>query len=122
MTLEQLKKICRSLKAVEEKMPFDDQVLVFMVRGKMFCLTDIVDYQFINLKCDPDEAMIFREIYPEVTAGYHMNKRHWISVYDHDDIIRELIEDLIQNSYELVVTKLKKFDRQRIEIIKSLAH
>ena len=51
-----------------------------------------------------------------------MNKRHWISVYDHDDIIRELIEDLIQISYELVVTKLKKVDRQRIEILKSLAH
>lgn len=40
-------------------MPFDDQVLVFTVRGKMFCLTDSVGYEFINLKCDPDETMIF---------------------------------------------------------------
>lgn len=59
MTLEQLKKFCRPLKGVEEKMPFDDQVLVFTVRGKMFCLTDSVDYEFINLICDLDETMIF---------------------------------------------------------------
>lgn len=59
MTLEQLKQFCHSLKCVEQKMPFDDQVLVFTVRGKMFCLTDSVDYEFINLKCDPDETMIF---------------------------------------------------------------
>ena len=66
--------------------------------------------------------LIYYSPYPFIRTGYHMNKRHWISVYDHDDIIRELIEDLIQISYELVVTKLKKVDRQRIEIIKSLAH
>ena len=108
MTLEQLKKICRSLKAVEEKMPFDDQILVFTVRGKMFCLTDIVDYRFINLKCDPDEAMIFREIYPEVTAGYHMNKRHWNSVNVHGSLSEDLLQEWIVNSYELVVAKLPK--------------
>ena len=59
MTLEQLKKFCRSHKGVEEKMPFDCQWLVFTLLGKMFCLTDSVDYEFINLICDPDETMIF---------------------------------------------------------------
>ncbi|MCJ8145937.1 MmcQ/YjbR family DNA-binding protein [Acinetobacter sp. A3.8] len=108
MTLEQLKQFCHSLKGVEEKMPFDDQVLVFTVRGKMFCLIDSVDYQFINLKSDPDEATIFREIYPEVTAGYHMNKRHWNSVNMHGSLSEDLLQEWIINSYELVVAKLPK--------------
>lgn len=108
MTLEQLKQFCRSLKGVEEKMPFDDQILVFTVRRKMFCLTDILDYRFINLKCDPDEAMIFREIYPEVTAGYHMNKRDWNSVNVLGLLSVDLLQEWIVNSYELVVAKLPK--------------
>ena len=74
----------------------------------------------MNLKVDPTHGEMLRDIYPFIRTGYHMNKQHWISVYDYDEIDRELIEDLIQSSYELVVTKLKKVDRQRIEILKSL--
>ena len=75
----------------------------------------------MNLKVDPTHGEMLRDIYPFIRTGYHMNKRHWISVYDHNEIDRELIEDLIQSSYELVVTRLKKVDRQRIEILKSLS-
>ena len=89
-------------------MPFDDQVLVFTVLGKMFCLTDSVDYQFINMKSDPDEAMIFREIYPEVTAGYHTNKRNWNSVKVLGLVSEDLLQEWIIHSYELVVGKLPK--------------
>ena len=52
--------------------------------------------------------MIFREIYPEVTAGYHMNKRHWNSASIHGSLSEDLLQEWIVNSYELVVAKLPK--------------
>ncbi|EKE23182.1 MAG: hypothetical protein ACD_6C00571G0001 [uncultured bacterium] len=49
-----------------------------------------------------------------------MNKQHWISVYEDKDLDEALIKDLVLNSYELVVSKLKKVDRQRIELLKTV--
>ncbi len=80
MNIEELRDYCLSLKGVEEKMPFDDKTLVFTVKNKMFCLTDIETYEFVNLKCDPETAIELREKYSEVTPGFHMNKKHWNSV------------------------------------------
>ena len=111
------------LTASECSQPFMPECDVYKVMDKIYLMTFTLNgIAVINLKVDPVHGDMLRDIYPFIRTGYHMNKRHWISVYDHDDIIRELIEDLMQISYELVVTKLKKVDRQRIEIIKSLAH
>ena len=70
MNIEDLRTFCLSLKGTEEKLPFDDRTLVFYVKGKMFCLTDIEDYDSINIKCDPEEAIMLRERYEEVIPGY----------------------------------------------------
>ena len=80
MNIEELRNFCLSLKGAEESMPFDDKTLVFSVKGKMFCATDINIYEFVNLKCDPDKAIQLREQYNEVIEGYYMNKKHWNSV------------------------------------------
>ena len=80
MNIEELREFCLSFKGAEENFPFDEEILVFSVKGKMFCLTNINQYERINLKCDPDEAIELREQYAEVTAGWHMNKKHWNSV------------------------------------------
>ena len=77
MNIEELRNFCLSLKGAEESMPFDDKTLVFSVKGKMFCATDINTYEFVNLKCDPDKAIQSREQYNEVIEGYYMNKKHW---------------------------------------------
>lgn len=61
MNIEELRNFCLSLKGAEESMPFDDKTLVFSVKGKMFCATDINTYEFVNLKCDPDKAIQLRE-------------------------------------------------------------
>ena len=76
MNIEELRNFCLSLKGAEESMPFDDKTLVFSVKGKMFCATDINTYEFVNLKCDPDKAIQLREQYNEVIEGYYMNKKH----------------------------------------------
>lgn len=61
MNIEELRNFCLSLKGAEESMPFDDKTLVFSVKGKMFCATNINTYEFVNLKCDPDKAIQLRE-------------------------------------------------------------
>lgn len=108
MNIEELREFCLSLRASEESFPFDDEILVFSVKGKMFCLVNIVKYEFINLKCDPEEAIELREQYPEVTAGWHMNKKHWNSVYINGKISNNLLKKWIANSYNLVVKGLPK--------------
>ncbi len=108
MNIEALREYCLSLKGAEEKMPFDDRVLVFYVKGKMFCLTNIENYEYINLKCDPETAIELREQYEEVTPGYHMNKKHWNSVKPNGRITNQLMKKWILDSYNLVVSGLPK--------------
>ena len=74
----------------------------------------------INLKVEPDHGAMLRDIYPYIHTGWHMNKQHWISVYEDENLDEALIEDLVLNSYELVILKLKKVDRQRIELLKTV--
>lgn len=108
MNIEELREFCLSLKASEESFPFDDEILVFSVKGKMFCLVNITKYEFINLKCYPEEAVELREQYAEVTAGWHMNKKHWNSVQINGKISDNLLKKWILNSYKLVVKGLPK--------------
>ena len=74
----------------------------------------------INLKVAPDHGAMLRDIYPYIRSGWHMNKQHWISVYENNELDEPLIEDLVQNSYELVVSKLKKAEKVRIELLRTL--
>jgi predicted DNA-binding protein (MmcQ/YjbR family) len=108
MNIEELRTFCLSLKGTEEKLPFDDRTLVFTVKGKMFCLTDIEDYESINLKCDPEEAVLLRERYEDVIPGYHMNKNHWNTVKTNGNIPDNLLKEWIRKSYDLVVSGLPK--------------
>ncbi len=115
MNIEELRDYCLSLKAVEEKMPFDDKTLVFTVKDKMFCLTNIETFEFVNLKCDPEMAIELRERYSEVTAGFHMNKKHWNSVKPRGKITNQLMKSWILNSYNLVVAGLPKKVKKELE-------
>ena len=108
MNIEELRNFCLSLKGAEESMPFDDKTLVFSVKGKMFCATDINTYEFVNLKCDPDKAIQLREQYNEVIEGYYMNKKHWNSVNTKGKITDKQFQEWIKDSYDLVVLALPK--------------
>ena len=108
MNIEELRNFCLSLKGAEESMPFDDKTLVFSVKGKMFCATDINTYEFVNLKCDPDKAIQLREQYDEVIEGYYMNKKHWNSVKTNGKITDKQFKEWIKDSYDLVVLGLPK--------------
>ncbi len=107
---------CMSKPGVEETFPFDKNTLVMKVKGKMFALTGIDNEHFkVNLKCDPDRSIELREAYEEVQPGYHMSKKHWNTVDGEGDLPDELFLQLIDHSYDLVVSKLPKKIREEME-------
>ena len=101
--------------------PFGDGCDVFKVMDKVFMLSFHLEGKAaINLKVLPDNGNMLRDIYPFIRAGWHMNKQHWISVFTDEALEDELLQDLVLNSYELVVSKLKKAKQQRIELLRLL--
>ncbi|MEM6318530.1 MAG: MmcQ/YjbR family DNA-binding protein [Bacteroidota bacterium] len=118
MDIETFRNYCLSKKGVEETFPFDEETLVFKVMGKMFALTSFRREDFrVNLKCDPERAVELREEYSQITAGYHMSKKHWNTVEMEAGLSDEFLLELVNHSYDLVVQKLKKADR---EVLKNL--
>ena len=102
-------------KGAAEEMPFGPSALVFKVMGKMFALIGVDDDPLrMNLKCDPDYALLLRQRYTGVIPGYHMNKQHWNTVVLDDSVPDDLILDMIDDSYDLVVKGLRRVDRLRI--------
>ena len=100
--------------------PFGDGCLVHKVVDKVFMLSLYLNgHAIINLKVQPEHGAMLRDFYPYIRAGWHMNKQHWISIFADEDLDAQLVQDLVLNSYELVVAKLKKVERQRIELLRS---
>ena len=103
MNIEEYRTYCLSKKGVTEGFPFGGETLVFKVMGKMFALTDVDGFESVNLKCDPERALELRSSYEAVNPGYHMNKKHWNSIYiKGNDINNNLIKEWILDSYNLV--------------------
>src|SRR5690606_31927539 len=111
-TITDLYQICSAYRGVTESFPFDEETLVFKVGGKIFLLTSFADWEAgnpsVNLKCNPERALELREEYMAVQPGYHMNKKHWNTVFVHQDLPLHEIKKLIDHSYELVFQQLSK--------------
>ena len=115
MNLEFLQKFLLKKKGTTEETPFGPEALVYKVMGKMYALIAWEENPLrISLKCDPDFALALRAKYPAVTAGYHMNKRHWNTIMLDGSVPEDEILEMIDDSYDLVVKKLKKADRERL--------
>jgi predicted DNA-binding protein (MmcQ/YjbR family) len=106
MDIEEIREYCLAKKGVTEEFPFDETTLVFKVMGKMFVLTTLEANLYLNLKCEPAKAIELRESNPAVQPGYHMNKKHWNTVYIDGSMSRDLLRELIDHSYDLVVDGL----------------
>ena len=116
MDIESYRDYCISKPYVTEEFPFDANTLVFKVLGKMFALTNVEVFASVNLKCDPETAMELRENYTAVIPGYHMNKKHWNTVMMDGRVPDELIKEWTDNSYQLVVDKLPKKERENFHL------
>ncbi|WP_268811686.1 MmcQ/YjbR family DNA-binding protein [Mycobacterium kyorinense] len=107
--------MCGSLPAAVEGYPFGDGVAVFKVGGRMFALVSLDgDPGTVNLKCDPDIAVNLRARHRAVRPGYHQNKRHWNTVELDGSIPDDELEEMIDHSYELVVSQLPRARRERL--------
>jgi predicted DNA-binding protein (MmcQ/YjbR family) len=95
--------------------PFGPEWEVYKVRGKVFMLmTQVTGEPLVILKSAPDEATALRDKYAEITPGYHMNKKHWITLKGGKTIDETLVEELVTDSYLLVVSGLAK-SRQPVD-------
>jgi predicted DNA-binding protein (MmcQ/YjbR family) len=120
MNIEELREYCLSLEGVTESLPFDEFSLVMKVQGKMFALIPLENTETqITLKCDPELAVRLREEYEAVTPGYHFNKKHWNTVRIGSSVSRRFLCQMIQDSYNLVVSGLPKKLREELREAKN---
>jgi predicted DNA-binding protein (MmcQ/YjbR family) len=98
-----------------EDYPFGDGVAVFKVAGKMFALVSLDEPPgSVSLKCDPDMAVALRARYAAITAGYHLNKRHWNTIELDGSVPEDEVADLIDHSYEVVMAGLTRGVRDKL--------
>jgi predicted DNA-binding protein (MmcQ/YjbR family) len=105
VNLESFRDYCLKKAGVTEEFPFGEDTLVFKVHGKMFALTDVENFESINLKSLPEDAVQLREQYAGVLPGYHMNKKHWNTVLMDGGVADNLVKKWIDQSYNLVAAK-----------------
>lgn len=115
MNIESFRDYCLAKPMTTESLPFGPNTLVIKVAGKMFALCDIDEFQSINLKCDPERALELRAEHTGITGGYHMNKKHWNTVMCDGSVSDDLMIELIDHSYDLVVKSLSKSIREEIK-------
>ncbi|TQM09638.1 putative DNA-binding protein (MmcQ/YjbR family) [Pseudonocardia kunmingensis] len=115
VTPEELRAACLAFAGAGEEFPFDESTSVFKVAGKIFALGRLDGLPLrVSLKCDPDLAVQLRMSHPAVTAGYHLNKRHWNTVLLDGSVPDDLVREIIEDSYDLVVARLPKAQRERL--------
>jgi predicted DNA-binding protein (MmcQ/YjbR family) len=106
---------CGAKPGSAEDYPFGDEVAVFKVLGRMFALVSLGSPPgSVSLKCDPDLAPDLRARYAAITPGYHLNKRHWNTVELDGSVPDDELLDLIDHSYDLVVARLPKSQRNSL--------
>ncbi len=108
-----------NLKGSKSSKPFGPDALVFKVMNKMFALvSQMVDIPRITLKCNPVDGIVLTSQFEFIVPGYHMNKKHWITISLKGDVPTEMITDLASKSYDLIVSNLTKADKKKLEQIK----
>jgi predicted DNA-binding protein (MmcQ/YjbR family) len=112
VTGDHLRDWCLSMPGAIEDFPFAPGVSVFKVAGKMFALTRLTDDPLtVSIKCDPVLAESLRSAYASIVPGYHLNKRHWLTVTLNEDAADDMVRDLVQDSYDLVKPKRSRPQR-----------
>lgn len=117
MNIEEIRDYCIAKPGVTEELPFGPDTLVFKLGGKIFLLIGLAQIEDLcfNVKCDPEYAQELRSNYPDtVFPGYHMNKKHWNTVYCQRALDDKRICSFIEDSYSLVFSSLPRSIRESI--------
>lgn len=109
MDFDTLKKYLLEKPESKLEFPFGPDTIVYKVMGKMFALISWQDDPMrLNLKCDPELSVHLREVHEGITPGYHMSKIHWNTIILDGSVDNELIFEMVDHSYKLVVAGLPK--------------
>lgn len=111
MTPDDLLEFCLSLPQAEETFPFGEETSVFKTtgNGKIFALTEFgADPLTISLKVYPEDSLALQAEYPQITPGYHLNKKHWVTIVLDGGVPDALVEQLIRGSHALVRPKVRR--------------
>lgn len=105
-----------SFRGAGSSYPFGPEALVYKVRGKMFALVSGEDRSAtVTLKCSPEDGELLVSQFAAIQPGYHMNKRHWLTIDLSGDVPGALLRDLAGDSYALVLKGLPKSVRAELE-------
>ena len=115
MNAIELRLWCLQQPGAVEEFPFGPEHSVFKVAGKMFALSALDRTPLeVSVKCEPELAVQLRNTYAAIRPGYHLNKRHWNTIALDGNLPDRLVRDLIEDSYDLVVSGLPKRTRERL--------
>ncbi|MGH2947170.1 MAG: MmcQ/YjbR family DNA-binding protein [Solirubrobacteraceae bacterium] len=115
MDATELRRWCLQHAGAIEEFPFGPEHSVFKVAGKMFALSALERAPLeVSVKCEPELAAQLRHTYLAIRPGYHLNKRHWNTITLDGSLPDQLARDLIEDSYDLVVSALPKCLRQQL--------
>lgn len=123
MNIEEVRDYCLSLPFATERCPFGPDTLAMEIGGRMFCLMTLDgEWSFFNIKVDPDYGVELCDRYSGIRPGYHMNKRHWVSVDFQGDVPDSVQEELLYRSYCRTAMGLPKKEQVRLGITELLAN
>jgi len=115
MDATELRGWCLRQTGAIEDFPFGPEHSVFKVAGKMFALSALDRTPLeVSVKCEPDLAVALRNSYPAIRPGYHLNKRHWNTITLDGTLPDQLVRDLIEDSYDLVVSARPRRVREEL--------
>jgi predicted DNA-binding protein (MmcQ/YjbR family) len=113
---EDLRDLCLSFPGSEETFPFGAENSVFKVAGKVFALSRLQGEPplRVSLKCEPGLAEQLRKAHAAIAPGYHLNKRHWNTVTLDGSLPESTIRDMVEDSYDLIVSALPSARRRAL--------
>ena len=121
MDPDALRKVCLSFPGAYEDYPFGPETAVFKVsaggsqnQGKVFALSSMSPDGYVNLKCEPGLAVQLRAAHPEITGAWHMNKTHWNGVRLDGELPDDMVRDMVEDSYDLVVSGLSRKQQEQL--------
>lgn len=90
----------------------------YKIGEKMFaaiCLDDATGKAvYITLKLTPEEGEFLRQQYEDIIPGYYMNKVHWNSIKADGAVPDDLLRELLEKSYRLVLGGFSKKKQREI--------
>ncbi|MDF2654345.1 MAG: hypothetical protein K0R19_819 [Bacillota bacterium] len=89
----------------------------YMIRGKMFGMQggDKVGKPIFTMKLAPMDGQLLRSTYKDIVPGYYMNKEHWNSLYLEGDVPDDVVRDMLDQSYEVLLKSLTRKVQQEIQ-------